>query len=201
MSVALDSVVETQAAQLNLLLYQIYRPYFNADPELIGGDTLTCGVCQKDFALADIVKFIQHKVLTCNKENYQCKTSENGTGGNSGESDVEGATNNNNNNNSTNNNNNVVTSPITLQRRKSQENNKSDLDKSTSSEDDENKDKDINVDGNAAADSSNSHVKSESLDLSDSNSVCKKRKTDCVDADTNTVVTGRLTLKERCSTR
>ena len=29
MSVALDSVMETQAAQLNLLLYQIYRPYFN----------------------------------------------------------------------------------------------------------------------------------------------------------------------------
>ena len=29
MSVALDSVVESQAAQLNLLLYQIYRPYFN----------------------------------------------------------------------------------------------------------------------------------------------------------------------------
>ena len=25
----LDSVMETQAAQLNLLLYQIYRPYFN----------------------------------------------------------------------------------------------------------------------------------------------------------------------------
>ena len=29
MSVALDSVMESQAAQLNLLLYQIYRPYFN----------------------------------------------------------------------------------------------------------------------------------------------------------------------------
>ncbi len=29
MSVALDSVVESQAAQLNLLLYQIYRPYFS----------------------------------------------------------------------------------------------------------------------------------------------------------------------------
>ena len=29
MSVALDSVMETQVAQLNLLLYQIYRPYFN----------------------------------------------------------------------------------------------------------------------------------------------------------------------------
>jgi len=29
MSVALDNVMESQAAQLNLLLYQIYRPYFN----------------------------------------------------------------------------------------------------------------------------------------------------------------------------
>ena len=26
---ALDSVMDTQVAQLNLLLYQIYRPYFN----------------------------------------------------------------------------------------------------------------------------------------------------------------------------
>ena len=48
----------------------------------MGGDTLTCGVCRKDFALADIVKFIQHKVLTCNKENYQCgRTAENGAAG------------------------------------------------------------------------------------------------------------------------
>lgn len=38
-------------------------------------DILTCGLCQKTFALADIVKFIQHKVLQCNKENYeQCFT-------------------------------------------------------------------------------------------------------------------------------
>lgn len=37
----------------------------------MSGDTLTCGVCRKEFALADIVKFIQHKVLTCNKENYE----------------------------------------------------------------------------------------------------------------------------------
>ena len=28
-NVGLDSVMESQAAQLNLLLYQIYRPYFN----------------------------------------------------------------------------------------------------------------------------------------------------------------------------
>lgn len=38
-------------------------------------DILTCGSCQKTFALGDIVKFIQHKVLQCNKENYgQCFT-------------------------------------------------------------------------------------------------------------------------------
>lgn len=36
-------------------------------------DILTCGACQKTFTLSDIVKFIQHKVLQCNKENYgQC---------------------------------------------------------------------------------------------------------------------------------
>nr|CAI5839804.1 unnamed protein product [Callosobruchus analis] len=33
-------------------------------------DILTCGVCQKHFALADIVRFIQHKVGSCNKENF-----------------------------------------------------------------------------------------------------------------------------------
>ncbi|XP_022243804.1 B-cell lymphoma/leukemia 11B-like isoform X2 [Limulus polyphemus] len=39
-----------------------------ADPVIVQ-DVLTCGVCQKDFALSDIVKFIQHKVHSCNKEN------------------------------------------------------------------------------------------------------------------------------------
>nr|XP_018904482.1 PREDICTED: B-cell lymphoma/leukemia 11A [Bemisia tabaci] len=33
-------------------------------------DILTCGVCQKPFVLGDIVKFIQHKVHSCNKENF-----------------------------------------------------------------------------------------------------------------------------------
>ncbi|TDG39408.1 hypothetical protein AWZ03_014170, partial [Drosophila navojoa] len=38
-------------------------------------DILTCGACQKTFALSDIVRFIQHKVMQCNKENYgQCTT-------------------------------------------------------------------------------------------------------------------------------
>uniref|UniRef100_A0A182Y6K0 BCL-11A-like CCHC zinc finger domain-containing protein n=1 Tax=Anopheles stephensi TaxID=30069 RepID=A0A182Y6K0_ANOST len=43
-------------------------------------DILTCGSCQKTFALSDIVRFIQHKVLQCNKENYgQCYTQAGGT--------------------------------------------------------------------------------------------------------------------------
>ena len=64
----------------------------SADPELVGGDTLTCGVCRKEFALADIVKFIQHKVLTCNKENYRCATENGGDSATSGESDVDAST-------------------------------------------------------------------------------------------------------------
>lgn len=46
----------------------------SADADMPGQhqDILTCGVCQKPFMLADIVKFIQHKVLACNKENYSC---------------------------------------------------------------------------------------------------------------------------------
>lgn len=61
----------------------IYSAYFSfvstADTESMEPgaiqDILTCGLCQKTFALADIVKFIQHKVLQCNKENYeQCFT-------------------------------------------------------------------------------------------------------------------------------
>ncbi len=36
-------------------------------------DMLTCGACAKRFVLADIVKFIHHKVNSCNKENdVQC---------------------------------------------------------------------------------------------------------------------------------
>ncbi|XP_059482289.1 B-cell lymphoma/leukemia 11A [Neocloeon triangulifer] len=42
-----------------------------ADAEVVQ-DILTCGACQKPFALADICKFIQHKNLSCNKENYSC---------------------------------------------------------------------------------------------------------------------------------
>lgn len=45
----------------------------SAETDAAAQDMLTCGTCQKVFALADIVKFVQHKVLHCNKENYgQC---------------------------------------------------------------------------------------------------------------------------------
>lgn len=40
-----------------------------ADPDS-HQDILTCGACQKPFALSDIVRFIQHKVASCNKENF-----------------------------------------------------------------------------------------------------------------------------------
>ena len=42
---------------------------------------MTCGVCQTEFPLQEIVKFVQHKVLTCNKENYErCKSDEDKSG-------------------------------------------------------------------------------------------------------------------------
>ncbi|XP_013771661.1 B-cell lymphoma/leukemia 11B-like [Limulus polyphemus] len=50
-------------------------------------DVLTCGVCQKDFVLSDIVKFIQHKVHSCNKEN--CRYYGNGNFDEVGKSDDE----------------------------------------------------------------------------------------------------------------
>ena len=39
---------------------------FPVEPEQ---DFLTCGDCQREFLLSDILKFIQHKVNRCNKEN------------------------------------------------------------------------------------------------------------------------------------
>lgn len=42
-----------------------------AEPEELAPDSLTCGVCRKEFPLAEIVRFIQHKVHACNKENYR----------------------------------------------------------------------------------------------------------------------------------
>lgn len=62
---------------INLRSFFFFYSPFTADSDSTEQgqiqDMLTCGSCQKTFALADIVKFIQHKVLQCNKENYgQC---------------------------------------------------------------------------------------------------------------------------------
>lgn len=63
--------------KVDAYLYLAFACIFTADSESAEPgaiqDILTCGSCEKTFALADIVKFIQHKVLQCNKENYgQC---------------------------------------------------------------------------------------------------------------------------------
>lgn len=57
---------------INRLLITLF---FTADSEGVEVDTghqdiLTCGSCQKPFALSDIVRFIQHKIISCNKENF-----------------------------------------------------------------------------------------------------------------------------------
>lgn len=46
-------------------------------------DVLTCGVCQKDFLLADILRFIQHKVHNCQAPSAPC-----GQDASSGEQDA-----------------------------------------------------------------------------------------------------------------
>ena len=34
-----------------------------SDSSLVGGDTLTCGECKRDFKLQELTLFIQHKAL------------------------------------------------------------------------------------------------------------------------------------------
>ena len=41
-----------------------------------GGDFLTCGGCRRKYDLADLTKFVQHKVLDCNKENSKLSSGE-----------------------------------------------------------------------------------------------------------------------------
>ncbi len=63
------------------------------EPEELAPDSLTCGVCRKEFPLAEIVRFIQHKVLSCNKENYRLRTGRppNSEGGGEGVQSVDGS--------------------------------------------------------------------------------------------------------------
>ena len=41
-----------------------------------GGDFLTCGGCRRKYDLSDLTKFVQHKVLDCNKENSKLSKGE-----------------------------------------------------------------------------------------------------------------------------
>lgn len=59
-------------ARTNLFrIAHLTNRYLVAEPEELAPDSLTCGVCRKEFPLAEIVRFIQHKVHSCNKENYR----------------------------------------------------------------------------------------------------------------------------------
>ena len=72
MSVALDSVMETQVAQLNLLLYQIYRPYFNGKLQILAScyskatlDSLSCSAsCSVLTAVLSFGSLKSNSVLT-----------------------------------------------------------------------------------------------------------------------------------------
>ena len=174
-----------------------------ADPDSASVDTLTCGVCQKDFALADIVKFIQHKVLTCNKENHPCKSK--GASAAANESDGES------------NNNSADADKPALEngeKGKGDEDEKMDEGEKRAAADDEaegassSSDKENSTaatDAAAASEegakadpesspglTSSSSAKSPSSPVTSTpDSSARKRKAACVDADTNTVITGK----------
>lgn len=63
--------VMIQALNCNVLFMISFL--FSVEQE---NDLLVCGVCQTNFPLQDIIKFIRHKVTRCNKENVDVETSE-----------------------------------------------------------------------------------------------------------------------------
>ena len=180
-----------------------------ADPDSASVDTLTCGVCQKDFALADIVKFIQHKVLTCNKENHPCKSK--GASAAANESDGES------------NNNSADADKPALEngeKGKGDEDEKMDEGEKRAAVDDEaegassSSDKENSASATDAAAASEEGAKADpesSPGLTSSSSAkspsspvtstpdssARKRKAACVDADTNTVITGKHRVASR----
>lgn len=56
-----------------VVLNALFINYISVEQE---NDLLVCGVCQTNFPLQDIIKFIRHKVTRCNKENVDVETSE-----------------------------------------------------------------------------------------------------------------------------
>lgn len=47
---------------------------FVPDPSVVGGDTLTCGECKRDFRLQELTLFIQHKALNSCKNSNELKS-------------------------------------------------------------------------------------------------------------------------------
>ena len=47
-----------------MLVFDVINNKYNiSDSSLVGGDTLTCGECKRDFKLQELTLFIQHKAL------------------------------------------------------------------------------------------------------------------------------------------
>ena len=64
MNIGLDSVMESQAAQLNLLLYQIYRPYFNGKEYFLSLIAINRESVSKGFEIFKIL-ISKHKYDIC----------------------------------------------------------------------------------------------------------------------------------------
>jgi hypothetical protein len=157
-----------EAIQFNETFFFVF--FISADPELVGGDTLTCGVCRKEFALADIVKFIQHKVLTCNKENYRCATENGGDGTTSSESDADAA------NAGTGANSTPISRTTTPQHQPRRH--------SISTV----------TPGKASPSSDNNNLSSSDVKCEDLSELNRKKKVELVDAESNTISTGKRFL-------
>jgi len=70
MNLSADSTISEDRQNLSLvLLQQMYGQPLSDDSRKTRGDYLTCGGCRQKFDLSDLTKFVQHKVLDCNKEN------------------------------------------------------------------------------------------------------------------------------------
>ena len=65
-------IFTTVKQYLNICIFSVSDDIKNKT----GGDFLTCGGCRGKYDLADLTKFVQHKVLDCNKENSKLSSGE-----------------------------------------------------------------------------------------------------------------------------
>lgn len=60
----------------SILTFVLFSSVSDDTKNKTGGDFLTCGGCRRKYDLADLTKFVQHKVLDCNKENSKLSAGE-----------------------------------------------------------------------------------------------------------------------------